>query len=147
MHQAAVRARRPIDVTASRQRRRPQQIARIGPRQRQGQLDEQIHQIKLELSQLEVKVTDLIQRVTEELQMDLKAQYENYSAEDMNWDAVREEIADLRGKIVGGLLRLGKDDELAGFEQRSFLQDGPERFPFGVAGDLLPVITDGFQGR
>jgi chromosome segregation protein len=31
--------------------------------------------------------------------MDLKAQYENYSAEDMNWDAVREEIADLRGKI------------------------------------------------
>ncbi|OHB42864.1 MAG: chromosome segregation protein SMC [Planctomycetes bacterium GWC2_45_44] len=75
------------------------ELALKAARQRQGQLDEQIHQIKLELSQLEVKLADLIQRVTEELQMDLKAQYENYSAEDMNWDAVREEIADLRGKI------------------------------------------------
>lgn len=68
-------------------------------RQRQAELDEQIHQVKLELSQLEVKSADLVQRVAEELQMDLAAEYQNYKAEEINWDSVREEIADLRGKI------------------------------------------------
>jgi chromosome segregation protein len=68
-------------------------------KQLQSQLDEQIHQVKLELSQLEVKSADLVQRVTEELQMDLAVEYENYRAEDINWDCVRDEIADLRGKI------------------------------------------------
>ncbi len=68
-------------------------------RQEQSQLDEQIHQIKLELSQLEVKSADLVQRVAEELQMDLTAEYETYKAEEINWDAIRDEIAELRGKI------------------------------------------------
>jgi chromosome segregation protein len=68
-------------------------------RQEQSQLDEQIHQIKLQLSQLEVKSADLVQRVAEELQMDLTVEYENYKAEEINWDSVRDEIADLRGKI------------------------------------------------
>jgi chromosome segregation protein len=68
-------------------------------RQEQSQLDEQIHQVKLQLSQLEVKSADLIQRVAEELQMDLTAEYQNYKAEEINWDSVRDEIADLRGKI------------------------------------------------
>ncbi len=69
-------------------------------RGRQGELDEQIHQVKVELGQLEVKLTDLIGRVTEELQMDLVGEYESYSAEaQIDWDGVREEIADLRGKI------------------------------------------------
>ncbi|MCX5632837.1 MAG: chromosome segregation protein SMC [Phycisphaerae bacterium] len=68
-------------------------------RQEQSQIDEQIHQIKLELSQLEVKSADLVQRVTEELQMDLAAEYQNYKAEEINWDGVRDEITDLRGKI------------------------------------------------
>ena len=68
-------------------------------KQEQSQLDEQIHQIKLQLSQLEVKSADLVQRVAEELQMDLTVEYENYKAEEINWDSVRDEIADLRGKI------------------------------------------------
>ena len=68
-------------------------------RQEQSQLDEQIQQIKIELSQLEVKSADLVQRVAEELQMDLAAEYQNYKAEEINWDAVRDEIAELRGKI------------------------------------------------
>jgi len=68
-------------------------------KQEQSRLDEQIHQIKLQLSQLEVKSADLVQRVAEELQMDLTVEYENYKAEEINWDSVRDEIADLRGKI------------------------------------------------
>ena len=68
-------------------------------RQEQGRLDEQIQQLKIELSQLEVKSADLVQRIAEELQMDLAAEYENYKAEKINWDNVRDEIAELRGKI------------------------------------------------
>jgi chromosome segregation protein len=68
-------------------------------RQEQSQLDERIHQVKLELSQCEVKSADLVQRVAEELQMDLAAAYQNYKAEEINWDAVRDEITELRGKI------------------------------------------------
>ena len=68
-------------------------------KQEQSRLDEQIHQIKLQLSQLEVKSADLVQRVAEELQMDLTVEYGNYKAEEINWDSVRDEIADLRGKI------------------------------------------------
>ncbi|MBN1786831.1 MAG: chromosome segregation protein SMC [Sedimentisphaerales bacterium] len=69
-------------------------------RSKQGQLDEQIGEVKVELGQLEVKLTDLIGRVEEELQMDLVSEYESYSAEaETDWEAVREEIADLRGKI------------------------------------------------
>ena len=55
-------------------------------------------------------------------------------------------VADFSGQIVGGFLRFGEDDELAALEQRRLLQDVPERFPLGVAGDLLPVVADGFQG-
>ena len=68
-------------------------------RQEQSQLDEQIQQLKIELSQLEIKSADLVQRIAEELQMDLAAEYENYKAEEINWDNVRKEIAELRGKI------------------------------------------------
>lgn len=68
-------------------------------RQRQSELDRQINQLKLELGQLAVRATDLIQRVTEELGMDLAAEYQNYTAGEMNWDAVRDEITELRGKI------------------------------------------------
>ena len=53
--------------------------------------------------------------------------------------------ADFRGQIVGGFLGLGEDDELADFEQGSFFQDVPERFPLGVAGDFFPLVADGFQ--
>ena len=55
-------------------------------------------------------------------------------------------VADFRGKIVGGFLGLGEDDGLAGFEQRSLFQDGPEGLPLWVAGDFLPLGADGFQG-
>ncbi|PKL47534.1 MAG: chromosome segregation protein SMC [Planctomycetes bacterium HGW-Planctomycetes-1] len=68
-------------------------------RQRQNELDQQINQLKLELGQLQVRATDLMQRVTEELGMDLVAEYQNYTAGEMNWDAVRDEITELRGKI------------------------------------------------
>lgn len=68
-------------------------------RSSQAEFEEEIHEVKLKLSQLDVKKTDLCQRVHEELTMDLQAEYENYEHGDIDWDQVREEIADLRGKI------------------------------------------------
>lgn len=69
-------------------------------RQKQAELDQQINQLKMELGQLQVRATDLTARVTEELGMDLAAEYQNYNATgETNWDAVRDEITELRAKI------------------------------------------------
>ena len=68
-------------------------------RSQQSKVEENLHQVKLVLSQLEVKSTDLVQRVAEELQMDLSAEYANYSEEDVDWNSVKEEITQLRGRI------------------------------------------------
>jgi len=69
-------------------------------RLKQAELEQQINQLKMELGQLQVRAADLTARVTEELGMELAKEYESYnSTGETNWDAVREEIADLRGKI------------------------------------------------
>ncbi len=68
-------------------------------RQKQAELDQQINTLKMELGQLQVRAADLVQRVTEELGMDLAGEYQNYTVSEINWDAVRDEIAELRGKI------------------------------------------------
>jgi chromosome segregation protein len=58
-----------------------------------------MNQVKIELSQLEVKNQDLVERVREELQIDLAAAYESYQQTDVDWEEIREEISQLRGKI------------------------------------------------
>lgn len=68
-------------------------------RAEQSEVESAIGGLKIELSQLEVKREDLVERVRDELQIDLAAAYENYKESQVNWDKVREEIADLRGKI------------------------------------------------
>ena len=61
--------------------------------------EQKINQLKIELGQLEVKSQDLIERVQEELQIDLVRQYESYRDEEIDWERIREEIGELRGKI------------------------------------------------
>jgi len=68
-------------------------------RSEQSEIEEKVNNLKIELSQLEVKEQDLSLRVQEDLGMTLADAYEHYSDEDTDWDAVREEIAGLRGKI------------------------------------------------
>jgi len=68
-------------------------------RQQQQEIEQQIHQIQLELSQIQVRLEDLIGRVRDELQMDLAAEYQHFEDQDIDWQAVQEEIQDLRGKI------------------------------------------------
>lgn len=68
-------------------------------RAEKGQAEQQINELKIELGQLEVKQQDLVERVQEQLQMDLAAAYENYTEQEVDWEKIREEIAELRGKI------------------------------------------------
>ncbi|HOQ04259.1 MAG TPA: chromosome segregation protein SMC [Anaerohalosphaeraceae bacterium] len=65
----------------------------------QQEIEESIHQIQIDLGQIQVRQEDLIQRVREELQMDLAAQYETFREEQTDWEAVQEEIRQLREKI------------------------------------------------
>jgi chromosome segregation protein len=62
-------------------------------------IDQEINNFKIELGQLEVKNQNLIQRVQEELQIDLVGAHANYTESEVNWESVKEEINDLRGKI------------------------------------------------
>jgi chromosome segregation protein len=68
-------------------------------RAEQSEIESAIGELKIELSQLEVKGQDLVERVQDELQIDLVEAYKNYEESQVNWDRVREEIAELRGKI------------------------------------------------
>ena len=48
---------------------------------------------------MEVKSQDLVERVRDQLQIDLHQAYENYTQTEVDWDEVKEEITRLRGKI------------------------------------------------
>jgi len=80
------------------QQMRTEQVLRQ-KRSEQSEIEQQINEIKIELSQLEVKSQDLVERVRDELQIDLAEAYRNYRDSEVDWEAVREEIAELRGKI------------------------------------------------
>ena len=87
--------------------------------------DRKINELKIELSQLEVRQQDLIERVQEQLQIDLAEAYEDYSQEDMDWEKVKEEINELRGKIERlGNVNIDAIDEQETLEKRhDFLSD------------------------
>ncbi len=88
-------------------------------RSRQSEVEENIHQIELELSQLQVKEEDLTQRVREELQIELSEAYQNFEQADVDWEQVREEIAELRGKIERlGNVNVDAIDQQADLEER-----------------------------
>jgi chromosome segregation protein len=94
-------------------------------RARQSELEEGISQLRIELGQGQVKVADLIERVEEELQIDLAEAYENYSDEDVDWQQVRDEMKELRSKIDRlGNVNLDAIDEQENLEERNqFLTD------------------------
>jgi chromosome segregation protein len=63
------------------------------------QIEQKINDLKIELGQLDVRQQDLINRVRDELQIDLLQSYTNYQDTAVDWEKVREQIAELRGKI------------------------------------------------
>ena len=88
-------------------------------RDRIHELESTMGELKVELGQLEVKGQGLVERVQEELQIDLVGAYENYRQSEVDWEAVREEIAGLRGKIERlGNVNLDAIDEQESLEER-----------------------------
>ncbi len=69
-------------------------------RQAAESINEQINTHRVEKSQVEAHLEDLVSRALEEMDMDLGELYKNYKHdEDRDWSAVETEIAELRGKI------------------------------------------------
>jgi len=63
-------------------------------------LGAQRNDLRVQLGEVEVRIETLIARTGEELQLDLLQAYKGYTHDEQrNWDAVREEISELRGKI------------------------------------------------
>ena len=91
-------------------------------------IEQELHGLQLRLGELKVRLETLISRTAEELQLDLPAKYESFNSEggpgyqpaDMDWDAVADQIKQLRDKIhrLGNvnLDAIGEQDEL---EKRS----------------------------
>ncbi|MHC4740055.1 MAG: coiled-coil domain-containing protein, partial [Planctomycetota bacterium] len=90
-------------------------------RSEQSEIEQQISQLKVELGQLEVKQQSLAERVQEELQMNLIEAFENYDADkQIDWDNIREEITELRGKIERlGNVNIDAIDQQEDLEKRN----------------------------
>jgi chromosome segregation protein len=96
-----------------------------------GEIEQALHALQIKVGELRVRIETMVQRTLDELQLDLPAQYAEacgkeggYIPADIDWEAVANEIKELRDKIT----RLGnvnvdaiaEQDEL---EQRAnFLQ-------------------------
>ena len=95
-----------------------------GLRGEHAHIEHELHTLQLRLGEVKVRLETLVSRTLEELQLDLPAKYESLSADggpgyqpaDMDWDAVAEEIKQLRDKIhrLGNvnLDAIGEQDEL-----------------------------------
>jgi len=90
--------------------------------------DHKINELKIELSQLDVRQQDLVERVQDELQIDLAEAYENYIDQDVDWEKIKQEIVELRGKIERlGNVNVDAIDEQETLEQRNnFLSEQVE---------------------
>jgi chromosome segregation protein len=91
-------------------------------RENHAEIEQSLHEAEMKLSELRVRLETLVNRAMEELQLDLPARYsEGYQPADMNWEAVGEEIRQLRDKIqrLGNvnLDSLSEQDELEQREQ------------------------------
>ncbi|MBN2180701.1 MAG: chromosome segregation protein SMC [Sedimentisphaerales bacterium] len=82
------------------------------------QAEQLIGELRVELGQLQVKQQDLIERVREQLQIDLAEAYKDYTRQEVDWEQVKQEIAELRSKIE----RLGNVNVDAIEEQESLEQ-------------------------
>ena len=102
----------------SKKRKQTEELIRV-KRSEKSQTEQRTNELKIELSQLEVRLQDLLERVREDLQIDLAEAYKDYTDQDVDWDAIREEITALKGKIERlGNVNVDAIDEQEALEQR-----------------------------
>jgi chromosome segregation protein len=85
-------------------------------------LQEEIHKQELELRELQTKRDDLVQRIRDDLAIDLAEKHAEWQPEQVDWNAVAEEIRELQGKIERlGSVNLEAIQEQEALEQRADL--------------------------
>jgi len=100
------------------ERQQTEELIRL-KRAEKSQTEQKANELKIELSQLEVRQQDLVERVRDELQIDLAEAYKDYTDQQVDWEGIREEIATLRGKIERlGNVNLDAIDEQEALENR-----------------------------
>ena len=79
-----------------------------------------IHGLELERREVETKRDDLVQRIRDDFGMELPERYAAWEREQVDWDAVSEEIRELQGKIERlGSVNLEAIDEQEALETRT----------------------------
>ncbi len=68
-------------------------------RTEQAQVEQRINELKVELGQLQVMEQNLVEKVREQLQLDIAKSYETYQHTEIDWEQVKNEINELREKI------------------------------------------------
>ena len=88
-------------------------------RSQQQETEGKLHELQMLLAQMDVRRSDLVTRTEEELGIDLAHAYEEYEHEDTDWEAVENEIVELRGKLERlGNVNLDAISELEDIEKR-----------------------------
>lgn len=64
------------------------------------QVEAELHQCEINRRETDVRQDNLLARIRDDLAIDLAAQYASYTHTERDWDAVRAEIEDLRGRIA-----------------------------------------------
>ncbi|MHC4681605.1 MAG: coiled-coil domain-containing protein, partial [Planctomycetota bacterium] len=100
------------------QKRQTEELVRQ-KRAEKGQTEQRINELKIALSQLEVRQQDLVERVRDELQIELAEVFEDYTHQEVDWEAIKAEITELRGKIERlGNVNVDAIDEQEALEKR-----------------------------
>ncbi|MBN2581720.1 MAG: chromosome segregation protein SMC [Planctomycetes bacterium] len=100
------------------EQKRKEELVRAARTQKE-EVEHVIGELRIQLGQLEVRQQDLVERVREELQIELAEAYAERTTDDVNWEQVKGEINELRGKIERlGNVNLDAIDEQAGLEER-----------------------------
>jgi len=106
------------------EQKRVEELVRL-KRAEQEEIEGKTNELKIELSQLEVRMQDLVERVQDELQIDLAEAYRDYTSHQVDWDKIKEEIAELRGKIERlGNVNVDAIAEQEGLEKRNEFLSG-----------------------
>lgn len=100
------------------EQKRKEELVRTA-RTKKEEVERVIGELRIQLGQLEVRQQDLVERVREELQIELAEAYADRTTDDVNWEQVKGEINELRGKIERlGNVNLDAIDEQASLEER-----------------------------
>jgi chromosome segregation protein len=100
------------------EQKRKEELVRTA-RTKKEEVERVIGELRIQLGQLEVRQQDLVERVREELQIELAEAYAERTTDDVNWEQVKGEINELRGKIERlGNVNLDAIDEQASLEER-----------------------------